>query len=271
MRTNRKNQITLLFSKHLFVLFLLLSNLFSFGTPINKSPKNQKIKLQLKYYHQFQFAGYYAAVHKGFYAAEGLTVELIEGGTINSINKVLTGEADYGIAANDLLIERVNNKPIVLLASIFQSSPSIFICLKKSNIHTAHDLINKKIMLLDEYRDPELMAIFYKEGIQINDINRISTSYNINDLIEGKTDALNAYSTNEPFYLQNKNIGYTIISPKTYGIDFYGDGLFTSEKEIVNNPKRVKSFIKASKKRLGICTKESRRNNRFDSLRLLFK
>ncbi len=248
MSTKEKEYFRSLYSKHFFVLILLLSNLFSFGTPLNKSPKNQKIKLQLKYFHQFQFAGYYAAVHKGFYADAGLSVELIEGGTINSINKVLNGEADYGVAANDLLIERLNNKPIVLLASIFQSSPSIFICLKESNIHTAHDLINKKIMLLDEYRDPELMAIFYEEGIQINDINRITTTYNINDLINGKTDALNAYSTNEPFYLEEKNIPYTIISPKTYGIDFYGDCLFTSEKEIANNPERVESFLKASKK-----------------------
>ncbi|PKQ68722.1 ABC transporter substrate-binding protein [Labilibaculum manganireducens] len=236
------------FSRYFFVLLFLLSHLYSFSLPLSKSPENKKITLQLKYFHQFQFAGYYAALHKGFYEDAGLTVELIEGGAINSISKVLNGEADYGIAANDLLIERLNNKPIVLLASIFQSSPSIFICLKESNIHTAHDLINKRIMLLDEYRDPELMAIFYKEGIQINDINRISTTYNINDLIDGKTDALNAYSTNEAFYLEEKNIPYTIISPKTYGIDFYGDCLFTSEKEIKNHPKRVKAFLEASKK-----------------------
>ena len=248
MNTKENKHIRSNFSRCFFVLLLLLSNLYSFSTSLSKYPENEKITLQLKYFHQFQFAGYYAAVHKGFYADAGLTVELIEGGTINSINKVLTGEADYGIAANDLLIERINNKPIVLLASIFQSSPSIFICLKESNIHTAHDLINKKIMLLDEYRDSELMAIFYEEGIQINDINRIRTTYNINDLIDGKTDALNAYSTNEAFYLKEKNIPYTIISPKTYGIDFYGDCLFTSEKEIANNPERVKSFLEASKK-----------------------
>lgn len=248
MNAIEKETIRSLYPKYFLVLLFLLLNLFTFSTPFRKSPETQKITLQLKYFHQFQFAGYYAALHKGFYADAGLSVEIIEGGAINSINKVLSGEADYGIAANDLLIERINNRPVVLLASIFQSSPSIFICLQKSNIHTAHDLINKKIMLLDEYRDPELMAIFYEEGIQIDNIKRISTTYNINDLIDGKTDALNAYSTNEAFYLQEKNIPYTIISPKTYGIDFYGDCLFTSEKEIENNPKRVKAFLEASKK-----------------------
>jgi len=139
----------------ILVIFLLLAFVPKIhSNTTHKTPQPDKIKLQLKYYHQFQFAGYYAALHKGYFSEEGLDVELLEGGNINSIQMVLEGKADYGIAANDILIERVNNKPIVLLASIFQSSPSIFLSLKESNIHTAHDLINKRIMLLDQFRDP---------------------------------------------------------------------------------------------------------------------
>nr|WP_320119075.1 ABC transporter substrate-binding protein [uncultured Marinifilum sp.] len=211
-------------------------------------PKKEKIKLQLKYKHQFQFAGYYAAIHKGFYANEGLEVELIEGSTKNIVNKVIEGKADYGISSTDVLIEYVNNKPIVLLASIFQSSPSIFLCLKNSNINSAHDLVNKRIMLLNDFRDPELLAIFYKEGINPDNFTRLSTTYNVNDLINKKTDVLNAYSTNEPYFLNELNIPYTIIYPQTYGIDFYGDGIFTTKKEIRNNPERVDAFLRASKK-----------------------
>jgi len=231
------------------ILFLLFFTGFSsFGKSDQEHNHLQKIRLQLKYYHQFQFAGYYAALHKGFYKDEGLDVELIEGGTINSIDLVLSGEAEYGIAANDILISRLNHKPIVLLACIFQSSPSIFLTLEKSNIHTAHDMINKKVMLLDEYRDPELLAIFYQEGIKLQDIHRVTTTYSIQDLIDETTDVLNAYSTNEPFYLHEQNIDYSVISPQSYGIDFYGDGIFTSEKEINNHPKRVDAFLRASKK-----------------------
>lgn len=244
-RSNLLHQIA--FSSLLLILTHLCLCSPIYGRSGNNSP-SQKIKLQLKYYHQFQFAGYYAALHKGFYKEEGLDVELIEGGNLNSIDLVLAGKANYGIAANDILIERINKKPIQLLATIFQSSPSIFLCLESSNIHTAQDLIGKKVMLLDEFRDPELLAIFYQEGIKIEDINRIHTSYNIYDLIDGKTDALNAYSTNEPFFLKEKNIRYTIIYPKTYGIDFYGDGIFTTESEIKNHPKRVDAFLRASKK-----------------------
>ncbi|RUT80111.1 ABC transporter substrate-binding protein [Ancylomarina longa] len=231
------------------ILFLFLFASFSaFSNNASKQAPLQKIRLQLKYYHQFQFAGYYAAVQKGFYKEEGLDVELLEGGAINSIDLVLNGEAEYGIAANDILIARLNHKPIVLLAYIFQSSPSIFLSLKASNINTAQDMIHKKVMLLDEYRDPELLAIFYQEGIKLKDINRVRTTYDIQDLIDGTTDVLNAYSTNEPYYLQEHHIDYSVIRPQSYGINFYGDGIFTSESEIKKHPKRAEAFLRASKK-----------------------
>ncbi|WP_421919680.1 ABC transporter substrate-binding protein [Marinifilum sp.] len=231
----------------ILILAFQLAFVPSFARTSNSLNKNDKVRVQLKHYHQFQFAGYYAALHKGFYKNEGLDVKIIEGGTFNVVDIVLNGDADYGISSIDILIERINNKPVVLLASIFQSSPSIFLSLKESKINTAHDLINKKVMLLKEFRNPELLAIFYKEGIRFDDLLRLSTTYDINDLINGKTDVINAYLTNEPYFLKEKNIPYSIISPKNYGIDFYGDGIFTTEEEINKNPERVDAFIRASK------------------------
>ncbi|WP_321516495.1 ABC transporter substrate-binding protein [Marinifilum fragile] len=243
-----KSPIPFLSFNLILTLTFLLLFLNSQANKPTKAPSFDKIRLQLKYYHQFQFAGYYAALHKGFYKNEGLDVELLEGGTVNAVEIVLQGDAEYGVGANDILIERVNHKPVVLLSSIFQSSPSIFLSLKKSGINTAHDLINKRVMLLDEYRDPELLAIFYKEGIPLDNILRLTTTYDVNDLITGKTDVLNAYSTNEPYFLSEQGIDYTIIYPQNYGIDFYGDGIFTTENEVKNNPKRVDAFIRATKK-----------------------
>ena len=56
----------------------------------------EKVCLQLKWRHQFQFAGYYAAVDKGFFSDEGLDVTLVEGrpGTIPTTS-LARGEADF--------------------------------------------------------------------------------------------------------------------------------------------------------------------------------
>jgi diguanylate cyclase (GGDEF)-like protein len=65
-------------------------------------------------------------------------------------------------------------------------------------------------------------------------------------LIDKKVDAYNGYSTNEPYLLQKEGIEYTTIDPRTYGIDFYSDCLFTSDTELANHPQRVKAFREAS-------------------------
>ena len=79
------------------------------------------VNLQLRWKHQFQFAGYYAAIKKGYYKEEGLEVNLIENTQNQSaIEAVLKGEAEYGVTSSELVVARANGKPVVILASIFQ-------------------------------------------------------------------------------------------------------------------------------------------------------
>jgi ABC-type nitrate/sulfonate/bicarbonate transport system substrate-binding protein len=61
-------------------------------------------------------------------------------------------------------------------------------------------------------------------------------------------DAFNSYSTNEPYFLKQRNIAYNVIEPLTYRIDFYSDVLFTSEDELKNHPKRVEAMRRATLK-----------------------
>ncbi|MEA2072524.1 MAG: ABC transporter substrate-binding protein [Campylobacterota bacterium] len=80
------------------LLFLLFSNLLV-------AKELQEVTLQLKWFHSFQFAGYYMAKEKGFYEEEGLDVELLERDpSKNNIEQVLSGEAEYGVADSTLLL-----------------------------------------------------------------------------------------------------------------------------------------------------------------------
>ena len=85
------------------------------------SSASEDISLQLKWRHQFQFAGYYAAVQQGYYREEGLNVRLVEGNKdLPPLQQVLSGQADYGIGDADILVSRISGKPVVALAAIFQ-------------------------------------------------------------------------------------------------------------------------------------------------------
>ena len=208
----------------------------------------ETIDFQVRWHHQFQFAGYYAAVEKGFYQEVGLDVRIHGAGPgVTPIEEVLAGRAQYAEANSELLYARMQGKPVVALAAIFQHSPSVLLCRKDANINSPHDLIGKKVMLSSS-TDSDFLAMFLREGIKANSIEILPSSFDFEDLISGRVDAFNSYLTNEPFYMMQKGIDYTIINPSNYGIDFYSDILFTSEQELIENPERVAAFRQASLK-----------------------
>lgn len=216
-------------------------------TPVYAAAPLQEITLQLRWKHYFQFAGYYAAIEKGFYHDAGLEVTLKEGTANMDITKeVLAGRAHYGISNPTLLIDRNQGRPVVILASIFQHSPLAIIALEKSGIRSPHDLIGRRVAIAPS-RDPDLVAMLLREGVSLDKIIAIPATFDSElDLTEGRTDAYSSYITDRPALLLKKGFTYNIIRPQTYGIDFYGDCLFTSEQEINNNPKRVEAFLAAS-------------------------
>ncbi len=233
----------------LFLLVLCLPGLASSTPSLSRKddPPLQVIDFQLRWKHQFQFAGYYAAIAQGYYREEGLEVHLHEGAPGKTpVNEVLAGRAQYAESNSELLYERLKGKPLVALAVIFQHSPSVLLARRDAGIETVHDLIGKKVMLMNAQTDADFQAMFRREGIDPALIQLQPNSYNVDDLVSGKVDAFNSYLTNEPFYLQQQGIDYRVISPNTYGIDFYSDILFTSEAELRDNPDRVEAFRRAT-------------------------
>ena len=225
-----------------------LSFLVAFLCPsVSIAAADESIHLQLRWYHQFQFAGYYAALEKGYYKKAGLDV-IIDKGTPEKmpVNEVLQGHAQFGVANSELLLERLRGAPLVALAAIFQHSPSVLLARKEAEILSPNDLIGKKAMMLGRYVDADFVAMFKNENLDIKGIDIVPSSFEIQDLIDGKVDAFNAYLSNEPYYLKQQRVEFTVLNPRNYGVDFYSDILFTTEDEIRLYPERVKAFRQAS-------------------------
>ena len=71
-------------------------------------------------------------------------------------------------------------------------------------------------------------------------------TWDIEELLDGRIDATGAYITNTPYYLLERGIPCTFIRPGTYGVDFYGDCLFTSTEFLNKHPDTVEAFRQAS-------------------------
>ncbi len=225
--------------KFIFYFVFLVSSLFA----------QEKVVLQLKWLHQFQFAGYYAALEKGFYKEVGLDVTIKERiPAINNVEQVLSGEAQYGVSDSILLLYRAKKRPVVIVSPVFQHSPSVVLTLKNSGLDSPYKLNDKKLVFYEKDTDGfGILAMLNTINVTPN-IVRVKNKTNYADLMDGKVDAYSAYITNEPFYFKEKGIELNILNPTNYGADLYGDMIFTSEDEAKANPKRVEKFRKASLK-----------------------
>jgi PAS domain S-box-containing protein len=205
----------------------------------------EPVTLQLKWLHQFQFAGYYAAIEQGYYKEAGLDVQLREPKAGQDPRMaVIEGKADYGISTTDIVRLRADGYPVVALAVIFQHSPHALLAIRQSGIRSIHDLAGKKVMLQEGSAD--LLALLEEEKVPIDTIEFVDYSYNHENIIDGEVQAYSVYTTNEPISINKAGFEPLIFSPQTVGIDFYGDALFTTEAQIRTHPAQTEAFLKAS-------------------------
>jgi signal transduction histidine kinase/ABC-type nitrate/sulfonate/bicarbonate transport system substrate-binding protein len=203
------------------------------------------VRLQLKWLHQFQFAGYYAAIQQGYYRKAGLDVELLEATPgVDPVDVVLQGKAEFGVGTSGLVLQRAKGKPVVVLGVVYQHSPLILISKNDTGISDIHDLVGKPIMVDEQGAD--IYAYFNAEGVDSAKLKVLPQQFNLDTLLNGTVAATSAYSTDEPFLLRMKGVEFTEFSPREGGVDFYGDNLFTTEDQIRNHPDRVRAFRAAS-------------------------
>lgn len=242
---DRPMSIIFEFLYYVFLPFYLLILIGWHGAAFGGQMPLEKVRLQLKWTHQFQFAGYYAAVEKGYFREAGLEVELLQGTPDqNSADLLLAGKVNYAVSSPAVLIDRQKGKPLVVLASIFQHSASAMMSTREYGIATPRDLLGKKVMFTAD-TDIENLAMMLANGVSLDEIRVIEHSWNVKDLMTGNVDAQSVYLTNEPYLLERLGVVPVLLNPIDYGIDFYGDILVATEREVLEHGQRTDAFIKA--------------------------
>ena len=166
------------------------------------APKLTKVTLQLKWVTQSQFAGYYAAVAKGYYKNAGLDVTLKVGGPdITPEQVVLGGQAQFGIDwLPNLFATREKGGKIVSIAQVFARSGMTELTWKDSGITTIPKMRGKKVGVWCCGNEPELYAALTKNGIDPknkNDVTIINQPFNMDLFLSREVDAAAAMTYNE--------------------------------------------------------------------------
>jgi NitT/TauT family transport system substrate-binding protein len=196
---------------------------------------------------QAQFAGYYVAKDKGFYARRGLEVELLRGGPDNPAGPALAqGRAEFAsMFLSGGLELRSREVPAVNVGQIVQRSALMLVAKKSSGILSPIDLDGKRVSIWPEFQAQPL-AFFrhYHMNVTI-----IPQGYTLDLFLLGGVDAASAMWYNEYNTLIHAGINENELSVfflADYGANFPEDGLYCLESLVRDDPDLVRDFVQAS-------------------------
>ncbi|WP_378147227.1 ABC transporter substrate-binding protein [Cnuibacter sp. UC19_7] len=157
------------------------------------------VKLQLQWYSQAQFAGYYAALSQGYYKDEGLDVQILEGAAdIVPIDVLTSGDADFAISWVPKVLGSIEQGAAVTdIAQIFERSGTTQISLKDKNITDAAALKGHTVGSWGYGNEWELFAGMDKAGVALSDISLVQQAFDMNGFLAGDIDAAQAMTYNE--------------------------------------------------------------------------
>ncbi|MER7279618.1 ABC transporter substrate-binding protein [Dactylosporangium sp. NPDC000244] len=203
------------------------------------------VKLQLQWFYQAQFAGYIAAVDKGFYKEQGLDVQLLEGGVDIVPQTVLAqGKADYAVAwVPKALASREQGAGITDVGQIFARSGTYQVAFASSNIKGPADFKGKKVGNWGFGNEFELFAGMTKAGLDPGkDVTLVQQQFDMQALLKKEIDVAQAMSYNEYAQLLEatnpatgqlyKPEDFQIIDWKTVGSSMLQDAVWANTEKL---------------------------------------
>jgi NitT/TauT family transport system substrate-binding protein len=161
----------------------------------------ETVRLQLQWYPQAQFSGYFAAIEQGYYAAENLDVRWVSGG--GTIAPQTVGSQpdgpEFTIAWQPKVLQaREAGSDLVNIAQIFQRSGTLSVSWKDSNITKPADFKGKKVGVWDFGNEFEVTAGAKKAGLeQGTDYTKVIQDFNMALLLSREIDVSEAMIYNE--------------------------------------------------------------------------
>lgn len=223
-------------------------------TAVEASADPVKVKLQLKWVPQAQFAGYYVALEKGYYKEEGLEVEILPGGPdIVPEQQVASGAADIGVDwVASLLPHQEEGLPLIEIAQIYQKSGLVLVSKKEAGINSPADLKGKKVGNWMGGNEFEILALFDKYKFDPNkDLEFAKQGFTMDLFFTGEVDAASAMTYNEFQMVLEQGIpesDLNVIDMNAEGVAMLEDNLFANKEWLADNKETAAKFLRASLK-----------------------
>ena len=201
------------------------------------------------------WAPFYCAIDQGYYADEGLNVEITYSpkGSMGPIEQVGANNIQFGYASGcSIITAKSKDTPIVAVYQIEHTSGFNILAKKDSGITEPGDLAGGSIAVPGIGSPPHLSAkaTLYKFGVDYNAVTFVPVGAGIIPaLLENKTDAIGAHIIQKSI-LDTMKVETNVMWAKDYNANLVPNVVITNEETLKNNPKLVEKFVRATNKGL---------------------
>jgi NitT/TauT family transport system substrate-binding protein len=209
-----------------------------------------KVRLPMGFIPNVQYAAYYIAADKGYFAQEGIDVEFDYKFETDGVKLVGANELPFAVVSGEqVILARAKGLPVKYFAQWYREFPIAIFSLAEKNIKAPADLKGKKIgvPMLGGATFVGWKAYMKANGLADSDVTVEAIGFTQAAAVQqGKVDAAVGYSVNEPVVLAQKGVAVNTIAIGKQ-VNMVANGLMTNEQTIKDNPKLVTGMARALK------------------------
>ncbi len=206
------------------------------------------IRLPMGFIADPQYAQFYVAVVRGYFADEGLALEFDYSFETDGIALVGANELPLAVASGEqVILARAQGLPVVYAMQWWQRSPIAVASLAAAGIETPADLAGRNVGVPGFFGASYvgLVGLLSANGLTLDDIDANEIGFNqVESLLTDQSEAAVVYINNEPVQLRARGEAINVIAVAD-SIDLVANGILTNEQTIAENPELVQGFINA--------------------------
>jgi len=234
----------------LWLALLVAMVLTACGNVSGSSPTSQptRLRLPMGFVADVQFAPWYVAVEKGYFAEEGIELEFDYSWETDGVRLVGSGELPFAIASGDqVILARAQELPVTTITSWFQRFPVSVVALKGNGIEEPTDLAGRKVGIPETFGASYIgwRALTSEYGLEEDDVELEVVGYTqLANLTEGRVDAAVVYANNEPVQLEQAGRDFIqfLVAEE---ISLVSNGIIANETVLEEKPELARGFVRA--------------------------
>ncbi|MGH2583074.1 MAG: ABC transporter substrate-binding protein [Anaerolineales bacterium] len=235
--------------RHIFTLILVTPLVLAGCQPmVGEGGDRVHIRLPMGYIPNIQYAPFYVAVERGYFAEAGFEIEFDYSFETDGVSLTAAGEVPFAIvSAEQVLLARAQGLPVVYAAAWYQDTPVAVVAKSENGILEPQDLVGRRIGLpgLFGANYIALRALLAEFDIPESDVTLDSIGFNqVQALAADQEEAIVGYVNNEPIQLSAQGYDVNVIRIADY-VSLAANGIITNETMISDNPEQVRAFLAA--------------------------